>query len=97
MERMENPPSLPELARTAGLNETKLKRGFRQLYGTSVFGYLRNQRLDKACMLLASGEMNVTEVPYAVGFSSPSHFTRMFTRHCGVKPKDYLRGFRHLS
>jgi AraC-like DNA-binding protein len=64
---MEAPLSLPELAGYAGINETKLKRGFRKVYGTSVFGYLRNQRLDKARILLETGDMNVSEVAYSVG------------------------------
>ena len=97
LEHMEAPPSLPELAGYAGTNETKLKRGFRKVYGTSVFGYLRNQRLDKARMLLETGDMNVTEVAYSVGYSSPAHFTLAFTKHCGITPKDYLRGFRNFT
>jgi len=94
-ERQENPPSLSQLAKMVGMNETKLKCGFRIVYGTSVFGYLRNSRLAKACMLLEAGHMSVTQVAYSVGYSSPSHFTRIFTKYYGVNPRDYLRGFRH--
>ena len=97
LEHMEAPLSLPELAGYAGINETKLKRGFRKVYGTSVFGYLRNQRLDKARILLETGDMNVSEVAYSVGYSSPGHFTLAFTKHCGINPKDYLRGFRNFT
>ena len=97
LEHMETPPSLDELAGYVGINETKLTRGFRKVYGTSVFGYLRNHRLEKARMLLETGDMNVTEVAYTVGYSSPGHFTRVFTKHCGVNPKDYLRGFRNFA
>ncbi|AUX44660.1 uncharacterized protein SOCE26_061260 [Sorangium cellulosum] len=50
--RMADPPALPELARHAGLNEVKLKAGFRALFGASVFAYLRNHRLDEAHRLL---------------------------------------------
>ncbi|MCP4117756.1 MAG: helix-turn-helix transcriptional regulator [Desulfobacteraceae bacterium] len=97
LEHMETPLSLAELARHAGISETKLTRGFRKVYGASVFGYLRNHRLDKARMLLETGDMNVTEVAYAVGFSSPSHFTRTFAGQYGSNPREYLRGFRHHS
>ena len=95
LEHMVTPLSLAELAKEAGINETKLTRGFRKVYGTSVFGYLRGHRLDKARMLLETGDMNVTEVAYAAGYSSPSHFTRMFTKDCGLNPREYLSGFRH--
>lgn len=91
---MESPPTLPELARTAGISETKLKRGFRMEYGSSVFEYLRKQRLDKARMLVEYGEMSVTQVALSIGFSSLSHFTCLFKSHCGVRPKDYSKGFR---
>lgn len=94
MEQMENPPSLYELARFVGVSETRLKRGFRIMFGSSVFEYLREQRISKACMLLEGGDMNVTQVAYAVGFSSPSHFTHLFTQRCGIRPKDYYMGFR---
>lgn len=97
LEHMETPPSLPELASYAGINETKLKCGFRKVYGTSVFGYLRNQRLDKARMLLETGDMKVSEVAYSVGYSSPAHFTLAFTKHCGINSKDYLCGFRNFT
>jgi AraC-like DNA-binding protein len=97
LDHMETPLSLAELARNAGISETKLTRGFRKLYGTSVFGYLRNHRLDKARMLLETGDMNVTEVAYAVGYASPSHFTRTFAKHYGSNPGEYLQGFRHLA
>ncbi len=97
VEHMETPRSLAELAKHAGISETKLTRGFRKVYGTSVFGYLRNHRLDQARMLLETGDMNVTEIAYFVGYSSPSHFTRTFTKYHGSNPSAYLRGFRHLS
>lgn len=97
IENMETPLSLPDLAVKAGISETKLTRGFRKLYDTSVFAYLRKYRMDKALMLLESGNMNVTEVAYAVGYSSPSHFTRVFTKYFGSPPRKYLFGFhQHL-
>lgn len=94
IENMENPLSLPELAKKAGLSETKLTRGFRRLYGTSVFEYLRNQRMEKAKMLLESGDLNVTEISYIIGYSSPAHFTRVFTKHFGSNPKNFLHSFK---
>jgi len=89
--KMDNPPSLLELAKSVGLTHTRLSRGFRELYGTTVFDYLRHQRLEKGRLLLEQDNMNIAEVAYAVGFSSPSHFARDFLRYYGTQPKLYKR------
>lgn len=91
---MENPPFLLGLAKQVGINGTKLKRGFRQVFGTSVFGYLRSYRMEEARQLLADGKMSVTEVVFAIGYSSPSHFSRAFAKRFGLNPGVYLRGTR---
>jgi AraC-like DNA-binding protein len=88
-QRLDNPPSLLELARLVGLNDNALKRGFRQVFGTTVFGYLHDYRLEQAQQLLASGDMNVTEVAAAIGFESRSYFSIAFRKKFGINPKDY--------
>jgi AraC-like DNA-binding protein len=91
---LENPPSLLELSRKVGLNDYKLKIGFRQIFGTTAFGYLRRERLEEARRLLEEGKMSVTEVSYSVGYSSLSHFARVFARRFGIKPGSYLAEIR---
>jgi AraC-like DNA-binding protein len=86
LERMESPPGLPELARSVGLNEFKLKVGFRALFGTSVFRYLRAQRMDRARRLLAQRDLSVTEVAARVGYENPSKFAGAFRKHFGRPP-----------
>ncbi|VFQ42618.1 AraC family transcriptional regulator [Desulfoluna butyratoxydans] len=88
---LENPPTLAELAKTAGMNHTKLNRGFKEVYGTTVFGYLRRYRLNRSRTLIESGEMNLCEIAYATGFSSPSHFAKAFLNHFGIQPSLYLK------
>ena len=88
---IENPPTLLGLSRQVGLNDTKLKRGFRQVFGTTVFGCLRAHRMERGRQLLTEGKMNVTEVSYEVGYSERANFTRAFTKHFGVSPLFYLR------
>lgn len=87
----EAPPCLKMLAARVGLNVTKLKRGFRQVYGDSVFAYLRAYRMEMARGLLENGEMNVTEVAMAVGYTNIGHFGAVFKRHFGVNPGYFLR------
>jgi AraC-like DNA-binding protein len=81
-----SPPSLPELARLARLNEAKLKAGFRALFGSSVFGYLRRQRMEEARRLLLTRNHNVTEVAARVGYANPSKFAAAYRKQFGVSP-----------
>ncbi|NJN38375.1 MAG: helix-turn-helix transcriptional regulator [Acaryochloridaceae cyanobacterium CSU_3_4] len=91
---MNSPTSLMELARQAGLNDYKLKIGFRQVFGTTVFGYLHNHRLELAQALLAQGDLKVTDVATAIGFASRSHFSTAFHQRFGMTPKGYQMQFR---
>ncbi|MEJ2157126.1 MAG: helix-turn-helix transcriptional regulator [Desulfobacteraceae bacterium] len=85
------------MARAVGTTHTQLNRGFRRIYGTSVFGYLRKMRLEKARHLLEKGKMNVTEAAMAVGYNSLSSFSRAFSNHFGMKPMRYLKKERLLE
>ncbi|MBD6617807.1 helix-turn-helix transcriptional regulator [Komarekiella sp. 'clone 1'] len=91
LQNIDNPPSLIELARMVGLNDCTLKRGFRQVFNTTAFGYLHQQRLEKAGQLLAVGEMSIGEVARAIGFADRSYFAAAFRRKYGVNPSLYLK------
>lgn len=88
------PPGIAELATEIGMNEFKLKKGFRILFKTSIHAYHRNARLDLARTLLSEGGLNVCEVACAVGYSNPSHFCRAFNNLFKINPGAYLRDFR---
>ena len=87
---LKNPPSLLSLARQVGLNDCKLKQGFREVFGTTAFRYLHNYRMEKAQQLLLEKEMNVNEVTNAVGYGSRSAFLAAFKKKFGISPRDYL-------
>ncbi|MEH2277789.1 MAG: AraC family transcriptional regulator [Nostoc sp.] len=94
----DNPPSLTELAIQAGLNERKLQEGFRQLFGTTVFGYLHDYRMEQArCLrratptLLIAGQLSVKQVARIVGYASPTSFHAAFRKKFGINPGDYLK------
>lgn len=89
-----NPPSLMELARQAGLNDFMLKLGFRQAFGTTVFGELRSQRLQKAKQLLAEQDIKIAEVAYRVGYASLNSFSKAFKREFGLRPNAYRKACR---
>ncbi|MBW4514825.1 MAG: AraC family transcriptional regulator [Timaviella obliquedivisa GSE-PSE-MK23-08B] len=87
LNRLDNPPSLLELAHQVGLNDCKLKQGFRQVFGKTVFGYLHDYRLEQAQQLLTTGQINIREAAKAVGYTSQSAFAVAFKRKFGVNPK----------
>lgn len=87
-QRLTQPPSLLELARLVKLNDYKLKQGFRQIFGTTVFGCLSQHRMKKARQLLAQ-QQPISAVAIAVGYASPTTFSGAFKREVGVSPKRY--------
>ena len=90
VQSMEDPPSVISLAKAVGLNETKLKKGFRVLFGSTVFGYLRKQRMMHARDLLSGGDVTVCQAASAVGYVNASHFSKSFMNAFGVLPGSYL-------
>ncbi|WP_256886362.1 AraC family transcriptional regulator [Ochrobactrum sp. BTU2] len=82
--------TIARLSREVGLNERRLKEGFRLVIGTSIHAYLRTMRLDAAAALLSSGS-SVTEAAYAVGFDNLSHFSKAFRDVKGTLPSRYKR------
>jgi AraC-like DNA-binding protein len=88
-ENADHPPSLMELARQVGLNDFKLKAGFRQVFGMTVFGYVHQHRMETARHLLSQRRLNVKEVAQAVGYVSQSRFAAAFRKQFGVNPKSY--------
>lgn len=88
---LNNPPSLSELAKQVELNECTLKRGFRQVFNTTVFGYLHQIRMEQAYQLLVAGHANVTEAAKTVGYASTTSFSAAFRKKFGINPRSYRR------
>ncbi len=90
IENMAEPPSLIELANQIGLNLKKLKMGFKQIYGDTVYGFLFDYKMEYARKLLDSGSYNVNEVGLKIGYSTGSHFIAAFKKKFATTPKKYL-------
>jgi len=88
------PPSLSEIAAAVGLNEYKLKRGFKETFQTTVFGYLTDQRLLLARRYLLDTEKTAAEIAYELGYSTPQHFNNAFKSHFGHTPDSIRPGRR---
>lgn len=84
--RLHCPPNLSEIAKTIGLNEYKLKRGFKEIFQTTVFGYLTEKRLDLAHQYLADTEKTAAEIAQDLGYATPQHFNNAFKKHFGYTP-----------
>src|SRR5690606_4158539 len=90
--RMSEPPTLQQLADEINLPINKLKEGFKQIYGDSVFSFLFDYKMEVARQLLATGSHNVNEVGLKVGYSTASHFIAAFKKKFGTTPKKFLMG-----
>ncbi len=92
--RMAEPPGLQDLANEVGLNLKKLKVGFKQLYGDSVYSFLFDYKMEFARKMLEEGLLNVNEISTKVGYSTPSHFIAAFKKKYGTTPKQYVMALR---
>lgn len=90
--RMAEPPTLQELAEEIHLPINRLKEGFKQIYGDSVFSFLFDYKMELARQLLATGAHNVNEVGLKVGYSASSHFISAFKKKFGTTPKKFMMG-----
>lgn len=88
--RMAEPPTLTALSEEIGLSLKKLKEGFKQIYGDSVFSFLFDYKMEYARKMLETGRHNVNEVGLKVGYSTASHFISAFKKKYGTTPKKYL-------
>ncbi|WP_313387590.1 helix-turn-helix transcriptional regulator [Rhodospirillum rubrum] len=84
------PPTIAELARETGLNQLKLKRGFKTVFGHSVYGLFQRERMDRARLLLQ--HHGVTETAMMLGYSNVSHFGAAFRKQFGILPREARRG-----
>jgi len=83
---LSNPPTIAGLSQLTGINDFKLKQGFREVFGNTIFGLLTDARMEIAYKKLEDGVMNVNEVAAYVGYSNSSHFTVAFKRKYGFLP-----------
>lgn len=88
-ERITDPPNLTEISKTVGLNEFKLKVGFKEMFQNTLFGYLTERRLHLAIQYLQDTEDTVSEISHRMGYSSPQHFHTQFKKHFGLTPMEW--------
>lgn len=88
---LEKPVSNEELVKLSGMNELKLRKIFKQVFGKGIYEYYNHLRMQEAARLLKQKQLSVSEVGYRLGFSNLSYFGRLFEKHYGLKPKKWSR------
>nr|WP_295870368.1 AraC family transcriptional regulator [uncultured Chitinophaga sp.] len=86
---IDKPSSIAELKRIAGMNEHKLRSLFMQVFGMGIYDYYQHLRMKEAARLIRDEKLSVSAAGYQVGFENLSHFSRVFEKHIGKKPKKY--------
>lgn len=85
---IQTPCSLINLAHLVGTNEYNLKKSFKEVFGTTVFGYLSQLRMEEARQLLLKGEMNINQISEYIGYKNANHFSTAFKKHFGYNPSE---------
>ncbi|RYF86542.1 MAG: AraC family transcriptional regulator, partial [Chitinophagaceae bacterium] len=90
LQHLGDPITIKQLSRKVAMNECYLKKGFKEMFGTTIFDFYQNQRMEHAKYLLYEKGLSVTEVSDILGYSSISHFSTAFKKHTGLKPCELL-------
>lgn len=90
LQHIGEPITIKALSRKVAINECYLKKGFKEIFGTTIFDFYQGQRMEHAKYLLYEKGLSVTEVSSMLGYSSISHFSTAFKNHTGIKPCELL-------
>jgi AraC family transcriptional regulator len=90
LDQLNDPITIKELSKKVAINECYLKKGFKEIFGTTIFDFYQSKRMEFAKFLLFERGMSVTEVSDSLGYSSISHFSTAFKKHTGMKPCELL-------
>jgi AraC-like DNA-binding protein len=91
LQHIGDPITIKELSRKVAMNECYLKKGFKEVFGTTIFDFYPQQRMEHAKYLLYEKGLSVTDVSALLGYSSISHFSAAFKKHTGLKPCELLK------
>jgi AraC-like DNA-binding protein len=91
LQNLAQPPTIPVLALQVNLNQCYLKKGFKEMYGLTIFEFVQEQRMKKAQMLLGTKAYSISQVADMVGYSNVSNFSNAFRRQLGVTPSELVK------
>ncbi|MBX3255828.1 MAG: helix-turn-helix transcriptional regulator [Chitinophagaceae bacterium] len=85
-ENLEKPLTILELAKQVGVNQTKLKEGFKEVFGYTIFGYLQHIRMNEARMYLLNTDLSIQQISHLLGYQNMSNFSAAFKKFNGISP-----------
>lgn len=85
------PLSIPQLAKAVHMNECYLKKGFKEMFGSSIFDYIQQERIKKAKQLLLNQKESINDIAIELGYSNTSNFTNAFKKNTGFAPSEWQR------
>lgn len=88
LRNLQQTPTIPELAMAIGINQCYLKKGFKELFGSTIYEFVQEQRMQQAKLLLSTTHIPVAHVAERVGYSSSSSFTQAFKKYTGIFPSE---------
>jgi len=95
---LDNPDfSVEDLSREVGISRVHMNRKLKESINISPSKLIKSMRLKQAAYLLVNNEVNVSEVAYRVGFSSPSYFSNAFREYYGMTPKDFTNKYQNCK
>lgn len=89
---IDNPFSLRDLAHMVGTNEFNLKRNFKIAFGTTVYGYLNQYKMEMAKNMLLEKDITIAEISTKMGYTYPTHFSSAFKKYFGYLPNKLKSG-----
>lgn len=91
LEHLCQPPSIEELARYCSTNSCKLKKDFKRAYHATIYGYIKEQRLEKSKILLKNTELSIANIANQIGYANPSKYANAFKMYTGMTPSEYRK------
>jgi AraC-like DNA-binding protein len=95
LHNIENPPTLKQLAHKIGMNEFKLKKGYKQVFGTTIFGDFNKVRMEEARNHLLETDKSIADISLLAGYDDPPNFIRAFKHYFGSAPNQFRK--QHLT
>jgi AraC-like DNA-binding protein len=86
---LNNPPTISALSLQIGINQCYLKKGFKELFGTTVYDFIQEQRMLKAKLLLSSSDLTIKQIAHEIGFANAGNFSAAFKKFTGVFPSEF--------
>jgi AraC-like DNA-binding protein len=88
------PPTIKELSRKVAMSDSKLKKIFKSVYGLPIYEYFQKHRMQKARLMLLSGNYSIKDVGYSLGYSNLSNFTLAFKKEFHKLPSEITKEIR---